>query len=325
MRAEKMGNLDRIATYANWPAATAVSCLSLANSGFVYTGVSDEVTCPLCGLAMSDWQQRNVSPLNEHRLRSPQCPFFSAQSPNSSDSKGLTSDVQALPTTAHVSSMEQSTSNIAEVYRSALERAKRHGVIDSDIQPTGNTVTSRDPEAGIRAAVDRVNPDYLLLREESARLSTFHDWPACDVVQPCDLARAGLYYTGRTDRACCAFCRGVLHNWQPGDDPWVEHRRHFPDCPFVRQQDVGNIPAHASLDQQVAALIVSDITQYTPSDNRSTTATTEAAQSADNRTELFDQEALGTRGSEQQTSPATNSAQQRTTQNTSTTSTLSRL
>lgn len=321
-----MGNLDRIASFANWPAGASVSGLSLANSGFVYTGVSDEVICPLCGLAMKDWQQRKVNPLNEHRLRSPQCPSFSAASPSLGASGGLTSD-RSPPTSAPASSMEQSTSNIADVYRSALERAKRHGVIDSDVRPTGNTATSRDlKEAGARAAVDRANPDYVLLKDESARLSTFTDWPVSGIVQPSDLAQAGLYYTGRADRACCAFCHGVLHSWQPDDDPNIEHCRHFPDCPFVRQQNVGNVPlqrrADASLHHQMAALRVSDVQQCTPSDSRSTTASNVADLSANSRTELLNQGALATGGSNQQLTMAANSTEQRTTQNTTTSNAL---
>ena len=143
--------------------------------------------------------------------------------------------------------VEQATSSIKAVYRSALERARRHGAI------SGGNTTPRDPEStGARraTAIDRTSPDYELLRSESARLSTFDDWPASHVVQPSALARAGFFYMGEADRTQCAFCRGVLHSWQPGDVPDVEHRRHFPDCRLVRQLDVGNV----TLDRQMASL-----------------------------------------------------------------------
>lgn len=312
-----MGNLDRIATYVNWPANRQVSCLSLANSGFIYTGVSDRVICPLCGLEMKDWQQRNVNPLNEHRLRSPECPFFRESLPSHLQSGGLTGPF--LPTSLRhdASSVEQSASNITDVYRSALERNSRH----SNIRPTENTASSRDPAASARAVIDRANPDYSLLTHESARLSTFDDWPASDVVLPSALARAGLYYTGQADRACCAFCRGVLHHWQVRDDPDVEHRRHFPNCPFVRQQNVGNVPLQrdASLDPQVAALRVSDDRHSTSGVTRSTTASHVGDEAANNRPELLNQ-GLAEVTVQQQTQ-AGNSEEQRTTQNTTTTNT----
>lgn len=257
-----MGYFTRLATYASWPVDTSVSCLTLAKSGFEYTGVSDQVTCPLCGLVIKDWSRQNsVKPLDEHRLRSPQCRFFSESSSNLDHQKlSETVHSSSLPSSLHRGS-EQSVLNIAAVYRSALERAQRHGVIGNDVPPTGNTATPRDPEAGARARIDRVNPDYGLLKRESARLSTFDDWPASDVVQPSALAGAGFFYTGQADRTCCAFCRGVLRSWQRGDSPDSEHRRHFPDCRFVRRLDVGNVPLErdASLDRQMSALGVNDV------------------------------------------------------------------
>jgi len=257
---KSMGYLRRLATYANWPANTSISCLTLANSGFEYTGVSDQVTCPLCGLVVKDWPRKNnVKPLEEHRLRSPQCRFFSDSSSNLDHNRQL-----GLPTSLRPGSEQlQSVVNIADVYRLALERAERHGAIGSDVPPTGSTATTaRDPEAGARAGIDRANPDYGLLKRESARLSTFYDWPASHVVQPSALAGAGFFYTGQADRTCCAFCRGVLHSWRPEDAPDNEHRRHFPDCRFVRRLDVGNVPLRrgdASLDRQTSALGINDV------------------------------------------------------------------
>ena len=40
----------------------------------------------------------------------------------------------------------------------------------------------------------------------------------------------------------CAFCDGVIHSWEGVHDPISEHRHHFPFCPFVLGQNVGNIP-----------------------------------------------------------------------------------
>ena len=84
-------------------------------------------------------------------------------------------------------------------------------------------------------AVDE-EPDYKRLRSESTRLSTFDYWPseAGRIVKPHALAKAGLFYTGVGDRVQCAYCRGFLHSWEQGDKPDDEHRKHFPNCPFVR-------------------------------------------------------------------------------------------
>jgi len=74
-----------------------------------------------------------------------------------------------------------------------------------------------------------------LRSKRMTRVATFYDWPssAKSVVRPLQLAAAGFWYTGEVDRVQCAFCRGCLRNWKPGAIPAEEHRRHFPDCPFV--------------------------------------------------------------------------------------------
>ncbi len=38
------------------------------------------------------------------------------------------------------------------------------------------------------------------------------------------------------------FCRGVAGEWEDGDVPLTEHKRHFPRCPFICNLPVGNIP-----------------------------------------------------------------------------------
>ena len=80
------------------------------------------------------------------------------------------------------------------------------------------------------------------MKTEEARLMTFTRWPNHAAVTPQDLARAGFFYTGSNDRVQCAFCENVLRNWERGDNPTFEHRRHFPRCRFVLGEDVGNVP-----------------------------------------------------------------------------------
>jgi hypothetical protein len=50
----------------------------------------------------------------------------------------------------------------------------------------------------------------------------------------------------------CVFCRGVAGEWEEGDDPAIEHRRHFPRCPFVCNLPVGNIPIECELELEAA-------------------------------------------------------------------------
>lgn len=86
------------------------------------------------------------------------------------------------------------------------------------------------------------------MKDESQRLSTFRltrngtqQWPL-EFIKPEDMAEAGFFYLINQDRVQCAFCRGVVCGWEPGDIPLSEHSRHFPRCPFVLHEDCGNIP-----------------------------------------------------------------------------------
>ena len=80
--------------------------------------------------------------------------------------------------------------------------------------------------------------------QEALRRDTFAgNWSPDNPVSVEDLARAGLYYTGPGDRVKCAFCHKTLHLWAKGDQPEAEHRKYFPECPFVVDPEAtGNLP-----------------------------------------------------------------------------------
>jgi len=75
-------------------------------------------------------------------------------------------------------------------------------------------------------------PNYAPLQ---VRISSYEGWPTYLDQTPRDIAVAGFLFAGYQDYTRCFFCGGGLRNWEPGDDPWVEHARWFPKCPFVTQ------------------------------------------------------------------------------------------
>lgn len=99
----------------------------------------------------------------------------------------------------------------------------------------------------ITQIVQSHSPD---LRDEAMRLETFVNWPVPEIVSPEDLARAGFYFVHQADKTKCAFCNGVVGSWEIGDNPDLEHKRHFPDCSFVRNTINPRLqPATASSEQ----------------------------------------------------------------------------
>lgn len=76
---------------------------------------------------------------------------------------------------------------------------------------------------------------------EVVRRNTFKNWPVT-FISPDDLAKNGFFYTKLNDHAQCAFCGGVIGLWEVGDTPASEHKRHFPNCPFVLNNVTANVP-----------------------------------------------------------------------------------
>ena len=55
------------------------------------------------------------------------------------------------------------------------------------------------------------------------------------------MATNGLFYLNHHDLVQCAYCKGVIGYWEDDDVPEIEHRKHYPRCPFVQGHPVTNI------------------------------------------------------------------------------------
>jgi len=83
---------------------------------------------------------------------------------------------------------------------------------------------------------DPINPH---MRDERKRIASFYNksWNR-DFLQasPEELAKAGLFFTGRSDRVKCWYCNGGLQNWDYTDSPIVEHVKWYPQCEFILRE-----------------------------------------------------------------------------------------
>uniref|UniRef100_A0A1I8HGD9 RING-type domain-containing protein n=1 Tax=Macrostomum lignano TaxID=282301 RepID=A0A1I8HGD9_9PLAT len=96
------------------------------------------------------------------------------------------------------------------------------------------------------------------MRREENRWQSFHlpdaSFTAAHLVSVTDLAADGFFYLQESDRVKCAFCKGVLKDWEAGEQVREAHRRHFSTCPFVLFVEVGNVPrdTESQKDDQTA-------------------------------------------------------------------------
>ncbi|XP_066999488.1 death-associated inhibitor of apoptosis 1 [Anabrus simplex] len=96
-------------------------------------------------------------------------------------------------------------------------------------------------ENAASAGSDEVDRTTLNLKSEADRCTTFRTWPV-SFLAPDRLAAAGFYYLRKEDIVQCVFCGVEIGRWEEGDDPFRDHLKWSPACPYLRKIPVGNIP-----------------------------------------------------------------------------------
>ena len=208
-------------TFADWSPGVSSNVYpsTLARLGFMYTGDEtrdDTVVCSHCQTEVRGWtsggdvrrkhntcwQQFNrdnemPSVVSDVRQRLPNSCGTERSSSTTISTNG---DVLDRARNVASSTITSSHSPFYEVCEKVLCRASRKDF--SDIYNN----TALLPATPVPADIDRMQPDFERLAAESARLATFHDWPerAAAIVEPRELARAGMFYTGQADRVQCA-------------------------------------------------------------------------------------------------------------------------
>ena len=255
----------RLKTFNNWPNWAAVWPTLLAKAGFYYTKTADQVACFCCSGRLKTWEAGD-SPMTEHKRFFPQCRFVTGR-----DTRNVPlGEAAVVPSGGHGS--HTCNPHAPSNYYSSLasyagSNAARHDRPSSSFalaarvqqqlpqrgQPESLPTLSSVPDGPVRRHMLAGGTPLLTDRSfsmeqlqdmklESKRLESFTDWPTIAHIRPENLAKAGLYYLGIADRVKCAFCNGILRNWELGDEPMVEHRKFFPNCAFLRDaRAAGNV------------------------------------------------------------------------------------
>ncbi|CAL4125472.1 unnamed protein product, partial [Meganyctiphanes norvegica] len=103
------------------------------------------------------------------------------------------------------------------------------------------------PDTGQHGPPGSAQPDRDAMFSEASRLATFNKWPHMNYkwALPEQMAQAGFFHqpiATDDDRAMCFICSVCLVYWEPTDEPWSEHERHSPNCPFVKGEYTHNVP-----------------------------------------------------------------------------------
>ncbi|XP_077976844.1 baculoviral IAP repeat-containing protein 7-like [Glandiceps talaboti] len=206
----------RLLTFIYWPKNAAVLPEDLAKAGFYYCGSDDRVQCFCCYGILKNWRLGDI-PMAEHRKYFPSCPFVKGD------------DVGNEP--MRLLSSRQSDGDNTSTKRPSANEPNRV----ENFQPP-STRRADGANSQMQQSKPLTSPKYPEYADEHIRLNTFANWPSSEIVLPKTLAKAGFYYTGVKDNVKCFHCNVGLRNWEPTDEPWIEHARWFPKCDYVSQQ-----------------------------------------------------------------------------------------
>jgi hypothetical protein len=81
------------------------------------------------------------------------------------------------------------------------------------------------PGSGIR---DGTNQDPELKNYVRVKIFQFFDADLGSGMEKIRIHNTKKTFLGLSDQVKCFYCDGGLRNWQPEDDPWVEHARYPP-------------------------------------------------------------------------------------------------
>lgn len=244
-----------IQSYVDWP--SSVSASALAANGFKFTGKNDTVECVSCGTQLSNWKESdNIN--QRHSSVSPGCSYVTNDTTTVSSNhfsntylsnSAHTSDSRSLSQISLSSNTNNNTSNKIQKSQFAPTQSGfpipvtfsadgSYKVLhDTKFPDTIDGVPGYGHETNLPGARDVVSEPIAKMAEyqsENSRLNSYSEWPSDAPVDPHTLARAGLFYTGLRDKVKCPFCLGAMYNWEDGDNPFIEHQKHYPECKFVK-------------------------------------------------------------------------------------------
>nr|UZS93136.1 X-linked inhibitor of apoptosis [Strongylocentrotus intermedius] len=233
--------LNRLETFKDWPESCPVPPSRLARAGFYYTGVRDAVKCFSCGGQIEGWEYGDTA-MGEHKRLFKTCAFANER---------ITPNVPLLEMNERPEVAKKISSKIEQSQRDIERRAKEKEAMIERVEPSEpnrDLVRSSASSSSSAAKDEKMEEEeegpsmFGEYYKEHVRLQSFKNWPRTSPIEPRDLAKAGFYYLNNDDSVQCFACFGQISRWKPCDVPAVEHKTHFPNCPYVQGLDVGNLP-----------------------------------------------------------------------------------
>lgn len=194
----------RLQTFSSWPCNAPVRPRDLAQAGLFYLGEGDHVQCFCCGGRLHGWEAGDTA-WEEHTKHYHYCFFI------------LGHDVGNIPLQGGI---------LEEEYANSSQQSNRHVHMESFEERLCSF-------EGVQHPIDHEK----LARAgfySAGRAQMFDQEHGChrtkEILNTKLLTCSHIFFTnaGSTDKVLCFRCGGGLKGWQPEEDPWEEHAKHYP-------------------------------------------------------------------------------------------------
>ncbi|XP_030049172.1 LOW QUALITY PROTEIN: baculoviral IAP repeat-containing protein 1-like [Microcaecilia unicolor] len=224
---------DRLKSYNSWPFYARTQPMLLAAAGFFFTGVKDTVQCFSCRGCLGNWEEED-DPWKEHAKWFPECEFLQS---NKSQNE-IKNHIQDYPGFVGVKGKHFTTQLIQKTSQAEKDDPVCNIFEDEAVRlesfKTWTKGTATDAEALAKAGFFYTGSVISNIYEDKEiRLHSFKTWPQNTPVDPADLVKAGFFYTGVSDTVRCFSCGTAANNFEPGDDPWIEHMKFKSKCKYM--------------------------------------------------------------------------------------------
>ncbi|XP_060083791.1 E3 ubiquitin-protein ligase XIAP-like [Ylistrum balloti] len=207
---KERGYIFRISSYGHWQIDN-VRTGRLVDGGFSCMGTdSNTVECNICELVVNVCDLNDTTPLDYHMRESPNCSFVRQENSYGKGGQDIGSfDID-----------DQSCSGNQQKYDNKSE----------------HLLTIRcTQKQNLISEVEVCTIINLQYTEENIRIGTYESLRLAPH-NIANMAKAGFFYTGHADILKCFHCDIGLAEWNPDDNLWLEHARHSPECPYLREQ-----------------------------------------------------------------------------------------
>ncbi|MBZ3878883.1 Baculoviral IAP repeat-containing protein 1 [Sciurus carolinensis] len=213
---EMSSEAKRLKTFVTYESYSSWTPPEMAAAGFYFTGVKSGVQCFCCSLILFGTSLRKF-PIENHKKFHPHCEFL------------LGKDV------GNIAKYDVRVKNPGKKLRGDKARYQNEETRLESFKKWPFYARGTSPHALSTAGfVFTAYCNDSVFANEELRLDTFKNWPHKSRLRVAALARAGLFYTGIEDMVQCFSCGGCLEKWKEEDDPFEDHTKYFPNCPFLQ-------------------------------------------------------------------------------------------